>query len=384
MTRYNDQPFFDPTHITPSIPLLPFTNQVGGHASIFRFSKRTICKPATERESAFYVYFDSHHPEILPFLSQYLGVLNVTYQNHQHDLLPEILFDQNEQLLTDWRMVSELPTPDIPDDLADYQQWSPNPSECHSRFEAFRKRALCEVFNPTALRERMKAHWQPRAPNNPWSQQVYERDRQKLSQQQPDELIRQFILLEDLTERVEYPCVLDLKMGTRQHSVYADPAKMRRQRVKCAVSTSEGLGVRLCGMQVYQQDHYVFHDKYKGRQLSPAEFKACLDSFLENQWSHLPVLLKKLKRLARIIRSLKGCRFYGSSLLLIYDASNQHRPIDVRMIDFAKSVLPDEPQETFNYPPTDPMDGPDEGYLLGLHCLIDYFTEIHNKHTCTQ
>jgi hypothetical protein len=314
---------FDPLNITKSIPLLPFTNQVGGHASLFRFSKRAICKPATKKERAFYVYLESRHPELLPFLSQYLGVLNVTYHQHSQLLLPEIIFEKNEQLLQDWHTVKALPTPDALLQT-DFQQWSPNAEQCNSRFEAFRKQVLCEVFNPNALKERIQkvdawekenidvtvqsrrtsliqsttsapqspkllarqeeksssltnsitslplsyddnqnediliddpassAHWQPRrTPTNPWSQQVYERDRQKLQQlTQEDSIIKQFILLEDLTDEVQYPCVLDLKMGTRQYGVYANEAKMKSQTLKCAQSTSKKLGVRLCGMQV--------------------------------------------------------------------------------------------------------------------------------------
>lgn len=60
-----------------------------------------------------------------------------------------------------------------------------------------------------------------------------------------------------------------------------------------------------------------------GREVLPEEFPSVFASFLhdgENLLAYqIPVLLQKLYGLARIISRLHGYRFYGCSLLLIYD-----------------------------------------------------------------
>lgn len=256
-------------------------------------------------------------------------------------------------------------------------------------------------------------------PVNPKQAQTYK----------PGQEVVFFLVLEDLTAGMGRPCVLDLKMGTRQYGVDANPKKRESQRCKCQSTTSHDLGVRICGMQTFdvhtQQAGY--EDKYFGRDVQAGrQFRDVLTRFLYDGVSyasvtrHIPTILDKITKLESMVRRLPGYRFYASSLLMLYDAephksrkaleeagkskessstngkqtangtngtngsSTDPKPrpppasssIHLKIVDFANCVVGEDGLPPHApCPPAYPKDI-DRGYLRGLRTLKKYFQRI--------
>ncbi|KIM67867.1 hypothetical protein SCLCIDRAFT_106814 [Scleroderma citrinum Foug A] len=304
--------FSDSQESLPHIPLRPFRNQVGGHSALYKFTKRALCKPLVSRENQFYEAVEREAPPLLGFIPRYLGVMLVTYRRSDGAMDGKDGQDTTVDL--------------------DYNELG----GCNGR--ASREKELPP--GPYLQRRRSRSR------SLDFSAQMHPFSSRPLScPRNDDSVTRQhhFILMEDLTGRLKHSCVLDLKMGTRQYGMDATSSKKKSQRKKCDRTTSRPLGVRVCGMQVWNHltQSYVTQDKYSGRDIRAEDFPSVLASFLHDGerllvWQ-IPVLLQKLYALARIVNRLKGFRFYGCSLLLIYDGDRDAQEA-FRIINEAPSL----------------------------------------------
>lgn len=55
-----------------AVELIPYRHQVGGHTTMWRFSKRAVCKQLNSRENEFYEKVEQSHPKLLKFLPRYV------------------------------------------------------------------------------------------------------------------------------------------------------------------------------------------------------------------------------------------------------------------------------------------------------------------------
>lgn len=60
-----------------AVELKPYDHQVGGHSTVYRFSKRAVCKQLNNRENEFYETVEREHPELLEFLPRYVLAVGI-------------------------------------------------------------------------------------------------------------------------------------------------------------------------------------------------------------------------------------------------------------------------------------------------------------------
>ncbi|CAK6960861.1 inositol hexakisphosphate kinase 1%2C partial [Scomber scombrus] len=334
------------------VPLEPFIHQVGGHTSMMRYDDHTVCKPLISREQRFY---ESLPPEMKEFTPEYKGVVLVCFEGDSDGYINLVAYPYGES--------------NMEGGAGEHEERDPpereQPRRKHSRRSLHRSSSTSDHKEERA--DRREAHdtdssdnlgelksprldpkihsdvpfqmldWNSglsseKISHNPWSLRCHKQQLSRMRSESKDRKLFKFLLLENVVHHFSYPCILDLKMGTRQHGDDASEEKAARQMKKCEQSTSGTLGVRVCGMQVYQLStgHYLCRNKYYGRGLSIEGFRQALYQYMHNgkgmRRDLFEPILNKLRSLKTVLERQASYRFYSSSLLIIYEGKEPEGP----------------------------------------------------------
>lgn len=391
------------------VPLEPFVHQVGGHTSMMRYDDHTVCKPLISREQRFY---ESLPPEMKEFTPEYKGVVLVCFEGDLDGYINLVAYPYVESEGLDHEEMPERDQPRRKHSRRSLHRSSSDHKEDRAAHESDSNDNLQELKSPRLdlqiysdvpfqMLDGNSGLSSEKISHNPWSLRCHKQQLSRMRSESKERKLYKFLLLENVVHHFSCPCILDLKMGTRQHGDDASEEKAARQMKKCEQSTSATLGVRVCGMQVYQTDtgHYLCRNKYYGRGLSIEGFRHALYQFMHNgtelRRDLFEPILSKLRSLKAVLERQASYRFYSSSLLIIYEGREPERAeassekeiaagcqsplpldpppapsIDVRMIDFAHSTFKGFRDDQTVH------DGPDRGYVFGLESLVNILETI--------
>ena len=186
-------------------------------------------------------------------------------------------------------------------------------------------------------------------------------------------------MLQNLTTPFSQPNIIDIKMGTRTFEPTAPLSKQISEAAKYPQQVE--FGFRIVGMAVHSDDgKYNYWDKSFGVGLKSRDdvTKALATFFLCDEAARggtgtCRVLSRVIEQLTQICdwfeKENSSLSFYASSILIAYEGSCHDENITrqtsndpvVKMIDFAHVCR---------------QTGADEGYLKGIHNLLDILYAI--------
>lgn len=154
---------------------------------------------------------------------------------------------------------------------------------------------------------------------------------------------RTFLRLEDITAPFVRPCIMDIKMGVQAWDEDATPAKIAKEA--CKYPTQQLVGFRLTGMRVWDRTRgmashalapsqplsgtsggYREHGRAFGYRLTQSALGTAFREYLFDgtrvRSELLPPFLEKLLGVRAWFAGQGEFRFYGSSLLFVYEGDS--------------------------------------------------------------
>lgn len=160
-----------------------------------------------------------------------------------------------------------------------------------------------------------------------------------------------FIVIDDLTAGMTKPCMMDVKLGRREHDPWTNDKKREYLMSKCIESTSDKYALRYCGKIVWelvdntnsnvQEYRQVKSSKLEGRTTDIEVVSRDITGFFDFARD------KKKETMAKMVEGLKAMKhafqeqdlyiIYSSSVLFVYDAVDPTK-CAVKLIDLAHAV----------------------------------------------
>ncbi|XP_074640766.1 inositol hexakisphosphate kinase 1-like [Tubulanus polymorphus] len=312
------------------VNLVPFVHQVGGTNYMFKYDSTTVCKPLVPRE---HLYYQTMPECLMEFTPEYRGVVDVVVEDIDGDIsligYPSGLVPKRKnRSLSNLRGNSPGSSGECGNSESDGEDVI-QPRKLDGRDNkgkpAFSHSLSFECLDhENEGKDKQVVHSQ-----NPWSIRSHKKHIERLQKGCLATGSQKFILLENVVSHLQFPCILDLKMGTRQHGDDDSESKRQTKIQRCATTTSRTLGVRVCGMQVYQLNsgNYVCKNKYYGRRLTEQGFLESLTMFFHNgckmRLDVIELIVEKLKQMHSLLSKQNTYRFYSSSLLIMYDGRDR-------------------------------------------------------------
>lgn len=187
-----------------------------------------------------------------------------------------------------------------------------------------------------------------------------------------------YLVLEDLTQGLEAPCVMDIKIGARTYGPDASDDKMLKEDAKYQ-GTKIPFGFSVLGIIGQTPGGVRRQHKAFGRQLGRENMHQVLDHFicLEPEKARLvaETFLARLEEFTELFSKQTRYHVYASSLLFVYDyASLQQEGGGNKFVDSVRLKLID-------FAHVFPGDGHlDNNFIFGLENLSNMFRRFikHN------
>jgi len=182
--------------------------------------------------------------------------------------------------------------------------------------------------------------------------------------------LKKFLALEHITLEYKNPVVIDFKIGTQSYDYTANEAKIKKELAK--FDKQEALGFRISGKRCFNKHsreyHYLIQEDLT--HTTPETFKDVMETYLYDghnvRVNTGRYMITRLEELLRWFEEENDkYKFFGSTVLLIYDADQEDGvKASVWFIDHAHVFEIRAPEKR------------DEGVILGIKTIIKAIDDV--------